>query len=301
MMPAASVVIRGPSLGRLLGSWTLDPSLLAVLLALAVAYAAGARRVRGWPPARTLAFSAGLAVLAAALLSGIDAYADELLSIHMVQHILLLLVAPVLLLWAAPVRLALAAGGPGLRRAAARLLHARLARVASRPAFGVTALSVVVLATQFTGIFELSLRDPTVHAIEHAAYFWAGMLCFAPLVAADPLPRPPGPLARFSWLMVVMTVMVAVGVVFTYANTLRYPYYAAPARALHASALADQQLAGIIMWFGGGLLGAALALALVIQALVAEERRPRRRDRYSFPESRAAALDAERPESAVAP
>ena len=55
-----------------------------------------------------------------------------------------------------------------------------------------TLLCAVMLGTQFTGIFELSLRNQTVHAFEHAAYFWSGMLCFAPLIAADPLPRPPG-------------------------------------------------------------------------------------------------------------
>ena len=279
----AAAVIREVSVDRLLGTWTLDPGLLAFLSVAAALYLLGARRVRGgWPLPRTSAFLAGLAVLAVALLSGIDAYSDYLLSVHMVQHTLLLMVAPVLLLWAAPVRLALASGGHGVRRGVGGLLHTRVVRLASRPAVGVTVLCVVMLGTQFTGIFELSLRNQTVHAFEHAAYFWSGILCFAPLIAADPLPRPPGALARFSWLMVVMTVMVVIGAVFTYENTVRYPYYLAPARALHTSALADQQLAGVVMWFGGGLLGAALALGLLIQALLAEERRQRRRDRYLF-------------------
>ena len=57
--------------------------------------------------------------------------------------------------------------------------------------------------------------------------------------------------------------MVVVGAVLTFDNAVRYPHYLAPARALHISALADQQLAGVVMWFGGGLLGAALTLGLV--------------------------------------
>ena len=61
-----------------------------------------------------------------ALLSGIDAYADDLLSVHMVQHMLLMMVAPVLLLWGAPVRLALARQSrPSGRRAIGALLHTR--------------------------------------------------------------------------------------------------------------------------------------------------------------------------------
>lgn len=290
----ATASIHALTVGRLLGRWTVDPGLLAVLAAAAVLYVWGARRARhGWPLARTAAFLAGLAVLAVALLSGIDAYSDDLLSVHMVQHTLLLMVAPVLLLWAAPVRLALASASHGVRRGVGRLLHTRAVRLASRPVVGVTILCVVMLGTQFTGIFELSLRDQTVHAFEHAAYFWSGVLCFAPLIAADPLPRPPGALARFSWLMVVMTVMVVIGAVLTYENTVRYPYYLAPARALQTSALADQQLAGVVMWFGGGLLGAVLALGLVIQALFAEERRQRRRDLYLPTDSQAPVLSTD--------
>ena len=81
--------------------------------------------------------------------------------------------------------------------------------------------------TYFTGLFELSLRNPTVHALEHAAFFWSGVLCFAPLIAADPLPRPPGALARFGWLMVVMTAMVVVGALLSFDGSVRYPSYLA--------------------------------------------------------------------------
>ena len=73
-----------------------------------------------------------------------------------------------------------------------------------------------MLVTYLTGLFELSLRNQTVHALEHAAFFWSGVLCFAPLVAADPLPRPAGALARFGWLMVVMTAMVVVGALLSF-------------------------------------------------------------------------------------
>jgi cytochrome c oxidase assembly factor CtaG len=275
-------LLARPSLGRLLGTWNVDPGLIAVLAACATAYLLAARRVRGgWPRMRSVAFLAGLAVLATALLSGIDSYADDLLSVHMAEHMLLMMVAPVLLVWSAPVRLALAASPRRGRRAIAAVLHRRAVAFATRPAFGATLLCTVMLATYLTGLFELSLRDQTVHAIEHAAFFWSGVVCFAPLVAADPLPRPPGALARLGWLMVVMTAMVGLGALLSFDTAVRYPYYLAPARALHVSALADQQLAGVVMWFGGGILGAVLTLVLVTQALIAEERRQRRRERYA--------------------
>ena len=105
-----TATIGSPSLERLLGTWNVDPGLIAVLAGCAVGYLLAARRVRGgWPRSRSALFLAGLAVLATALLSGIDTYADDLLSVHMVQHMLLMMVAPVLIVWSAPVRLALAA------------------------------------------------------------------------------------------------------------------------------------------------------------------------------------------------
>ena len=73
--------------------------------------------------------------MATALLSGIDTYADYLLSVHMVEHMLLMMVAPVLIAWGAPVRLALAACGRG-RRAIAVAAAPPRGQLATRPAFG---------------------------------------------------------------------------------------------------------------------------------------------------------------------
>ena len=71
-------------------------------------------------------------------------------------------------------------------------------RVLTRPACGFALLCTVVLATHLTGLFELALRDQTVHDFEHAAYFWSGVCASLPLLAADPLPHPPSAIARFS-------------------------------------------------------------------------------------------------------
>jgi len=283
--------ISGPNVGRLLGAWMLEPAPVAALVLAGALYLVGAARTRArWPLWRTASFLAGLLVLASALESGIDQYAEELLSVHMVQHMLLLMVAPALLLWGAPVRLALAASGRRGRRVIRSVLHHRAVRIASRPAVGVSALCCVLVGTYFTGLFEISLRDPVVHQAEHAAYFLTGMICLAPLIAADPLPRPPGALARFAWLTAVMTAMTVVGVILTFGHTIRYPYYLGPARALHVSALADQQRAGALMWVGGGVAGGLLTVVIVMRALLLEERRQRRRDSYAHEASPAGAL-----------
>jgi cytochrome c oxidase assembly factor CtaG len=277
------VSVHDPGLGQLLGSWQLDPGPVAALGAAALLYAAGVRRApRGWPVVRLAAFLGGLATLAVALLSGLDTYSERLLTVHMAQHLLLMLLAPALLLSGAPVRLALAAGPPWCRRAVSWLLQLPALRMLAKPALGFAALAAVTLATHLTGIYETALRDPRVHALEHAAFFWAGVLFLAPLAGSDPLPRRPGPLSRFAWLMAGTVAMAVPGALLAFGTTVRYRFYLPEARSLRISALTDQHLAGAVMWIGGGLAMFALALGVVMRALLAEERRQRRREAHAL-------------------
>ena len=201
-----------PTLTRLLGDWQLDPTMLGICSIAATVYAYGAiRSHKSWSRARSASFLAGLLVLSEALLSGIDAYSDELLSVHVIQHLLLILVAPTLLLWGAPVRLALRSSSPAARARIGWMLRRAWVRFLTRPAFGFVLFTIVMLTTHLTGVYELALRNPTVHSLEHAAYFWSGVIFLLPLVAADPVPHPPGAIVRFSWLMAAMTVDVHSG------------------------------------------------------------------------------------------
>jgi cytochrome c oxidase assembly factor CtaG len=230
--------------------------------------------------------------VAIALMSGIDADSERLLSVHMVQHLLLSLLGPTLLLCAAPVRLALASGSRELRATLAALLSSPLVRKLTHPAVGLALFALVQLATHLTGLFELALEDPWIHAFEHGAYFWSGVLLLAPLIAADPLPHAPAPLARFAWTMGAMTAMAIPGAVLTFDPTVRYPFYLAPARALGRSAIEDQHIAGAIMWVGSGVAMFAFALSVTMTAMLAEERRQRRRELYIDAGKAASELDA---------
>jgi cytochrome c oxidase assembly factor CtaG len=272
-----------PTLARMLGSWQLDPGVLAVCAATAGFYGWGVvRSGKHWPLWRAACFMVGLLVLVTALESGIDAYSDELLSVHVVQHLLLILLAPALLLWGAPVRLALSACSPAGRGVIGAVLRQRWVRILTRPACGFALFTIVVLVTHLTGLYEVALRDQTVHAFEHAAYFWAGALFLLPILAADPIPRPPSAIARFCWLMAAMTVMFIPAALFMFEEHVRYPFYLAPARALHVSALANQHAAGMIMLFAGGVAMAALAILVAMEAMIREERRQLRRDSYLY-------------------
>lgn len=272
------------SLARLFSRWSLAPTLTVALALVAALYLLAAVRVRG-SPWRACSFAAGLACVATALLSGIDGNAERFLSVHMYQHMLLLVGAPVFFVLAAPLRLALAALPPCGRRALAQVLHGRVTRALSRPPVGLATFAAVVLGTHLSGFYELALREPPLHELEHAAYLFAGLVLLAPLIAADPLPRPPAALARFGWLMAAMVATSVPGALLSFSRSLRYPSYAAFSSP-HA-ALADQQLAGAVMWVGGGIALFALALYVVLDALLAEERRQRRRELYEAGAARA--------------
>jgi putative membrane protein len=270
-----------PSIGELAGGWQLDPGLLASAAAALGAYAWGVARVervargrgRAWPPGRAACFALGVAALLVALCSGLDGWADRLLSVHMVQHLVLTLVAAPLLVAGAPVALALRTLPRNQARGLARALRSRPARALAHPLCAFALLPALMLASHLTGIYELTLRHPLAHAAEHLAFLGAALLFWLPVLGAEPLPHRPGPLGRLLYLLLAMPAMAAPGVVLTSDESVRYSAYLAPARALRIDALADQHAAGAIMWVAGSALAGLLTVLAVWLALEEEERR----------------------------
>jgi cytochrome c oxidase assembly factor CtaG len=259
------------------GAWGLDG---AAALALGL-YAWGVRRCRTWPAARSAAFAGGVACALVALQSGIDAFDDRLLSVHMVQHMLLLLLVPLLLLAGRPQTLALRALAPRRRRSLARALVSL--RALSSPYVGLSIFSVVLLAWHVPALYEATLSHPLLHELEHALLLLAGLSFWSPLLDADPLAsRRIGGLGRIAYLLAAMPSMALLGAYLNRAATLVYPAYRAPARALGVSAIADQQQAAAIMWVGGGFFIAVVGLWIAMSAISAEERRQRAREHHAL-------------------
>lgn len=253
------------------------PAWLA-LGAAGAAYAWGVRRAGRWPRARSVAFAAALAALALALAPGLDAAAEQRLSLHMVQHLLISLVAAPLAVWSAPVRLLLGAQRPRARRRTARALHAAPLRALAHPLVGLTLFAGVAAGAHVPALYEAALRDPVLHGAEHAAFFWSAIALWIPLIAADPVPRRVGAIGRVGVLMAAMAAMAAAGGWLAGAQTVLYDSYRAPAARLGIDPLADQGTAGGVMWIGGMALIAPLLLALAWRALADEERRQLVRD-----------------------
>jgi cytochrome c oxidase assembly factor CtaG len=271
--------VNTPSLASLLVShwqpaWTVDAGAGACV----GLYVWGTRRVgTRWPRERTASLLAGVACIVIALQSGVGAYDDQLLSVHMIQHMLLLLAAPLLVLGGRPVILALRAL-PARRRGALAAMLYRLAPV-TRPAVCLTVFSAVLVLTHLPSFYDAALRHPALHEAEHALYVVAGLLLWWPLVDGDPVPAHRlGGLGRLVYMLATMPAMALVGAYLNRHPTLLYPAYGPPARAMGISAVADQQQAGAVMWVAGSMIVVAVGLWAVIAALVAEERRQQARE-----------------------
>jgi len=237
--------------------WSLDPSLVYVALAAGL-YVLGSRGRNRPQPLQALAFAASLLTIVIALDSPIDDYADDLFWVHMLQHILLLTVAPPLLLlgrpwprmWRAlPFELRTKAG-----RTIVRSRWVAPVRALARPIPAWILFNVTLIGWHIPGAYDATLTSGVIHALEHAMFFFIGLLFWARVIDPGPL-RP-----RLIWPMRVAYAASAMIVGWMLAITLVmvqhpiYGYYAAlPARPGGISALTDQQLAAGMMWVPGSI------------------------------------------------
>ncbi len=276
--------MSAPSLPSLLVShWTMSATVLVPTFTLAALYLVGARRLAGrWPLHRTASFLVGIACVLVALQSGIDGYDDQLLSVHMIQHMLLLVAAPPLFLLGRPVILALRSLPPRRRPSLVGALDRTRGATAPLPALA--AFAAVILLTHLPWFYDATLRHPALHDAEHALYIAAGLVMWSPLLDGDPVPRHRlNGLGKLIYLIVAMMPMALVGAYLNRHATLVYPPYGSPARALGVSALDDQAQAGAIMWVIGGVVMTAVGLWSALAAMVAEEQRLRAREAREVP------------------
>jgi putative membrane protein len=254
--------------------WTLE---LQAALYCGIYLGAAWRSSGRWPARRTLSFLAGVGCVTVALQSGIDTYDDRLLSVHMVQHMLLLLLAPLLLLGGRPTLLVLRSLSGPRRRAFAGALR-RLSRYLSPPVCLVV-FAAVLVGTHLPSFYDATLRHPVLHDLEHVGYLLAGTLMWWPILGGDPVPanRLSG-FGRLIYMLAVMPPMALIGAYLDREPTLVYPPYGPAGHAFGANALVDQAQAGAIMWVAGSMVVSAVGLWAAFAALLAEERRQQARD-----------------------
>jgi cytochrome c oxidase assembly factor CtaG len=225
---------------------------------------------------------AGLATILVALVSAVDLYAGSLLTVHMVQHLLLAMVAPPLLALGAPVTLILRAATPNVRqRLILPVLHSRFVRAVSSPFVVWPLFAIVMWFTHFSLLYNAALEDPALHVLEHAIFVGAGILFWWPVVAADPIPRRMGYAGRLAYVLLQMPLNAAVGLAIYFAPTVLYPHYGSLERTWGLDALTDQRIGGLLMWAVGDLILLAALPLLVTAWMHADIRRSQQLDARS--------------------
>jgi cytochrome c oxidase assembly factor CtaG len=237
----------------ILRSWSFDPITVLGVVAAAALYLRGVVRVRpagtSFPGWRMACFMSGLGVVYLALQSPIHAYSDRLLSVHMVQHLLLTLVAAPLMVLGTPILLALRASSPSFReRILAPLVRSRVSALLSRPVVSWSLFTLALWASHFSNLYEEALGSEIVHGLEHVWYLFTAVLFWRPIVGLDPGPSRISHPARLLYVFLAMPQMAFLGLAIYSSDQVLYPHYLVTAPVLGTSALADQHLAGAIMW-----------------------------------------------------
>jgi len=227
-------------------------------------------------PRARLAFFAGLGVVVAALTGPIDAAVTTSFSIHMVQHLLITMVAPPLLLLGAPITLALQAWPGTPRRWLLATLRSGPARLFGNPLVAWALFFVVLWGIHFTWIYEAALHNNGLHALEHIVLLVTSLLFWMPIVRADPAPSGLSYPARILYLFVAMPAMAFLGLTIVSSRLVLYPTYAHAEGV--ARALADQRAAGAIMWAGTMVLIVPALGFVLLDWVRADEREAARVD-----------------------
>src|SRR5690349_13376377 len=221
-------------------------------------------------------FVMGYTALVVALISPLHSVGEQFFSVHMVQHLLLSLVAPPLLLlsgsmpvllWALPRKdratVGRLIGQPGPIRSALQFL--------TRPLVALT----LFVATQWIwhqpGAYDLALENRWAHYFEHVSFFLTAVAFWWPVIGAPPLRSPLNYPARLGYTFVGWLPNSILGAGIALARAPLYPHYVASAQQTGIDPLFDQQLAGLIMWVPGDLVFAVILLILFAAYMRDEE------------------------------
>jgi cytochrome c oxidase assembly factor CtaG len=234
----------------LLTSWTIAPLQLVPIALIAIAYGLRARTLAGRgqpvPGWRIGLFALGIVLLLVAVASPIAAVAEEeLFAFHMVQHLLLGDLAPLCIL----------AGltGPLLRPILALPGVMRL-KVFANPFVALPVWAANLAIWHLPALYEASVTNGAVHALQHTAFFSAGIVLWLPVLETLPAPEWFGTGWKLAYVVGVRLVGTLLGNVFVWAGEAFYDVYDTGSKYLGLSPEADQSLAGSIMMLEGSIV-----------------------------------------------
>ena len=263
-------------------SWGADPTFLTPVVLLTWWYLRGLRqwpeRSRPHPHWRTAMFLSGVALLVLAQESPLDRLAAHHLTFHMVQHEVVMMLAVPALLLGAPATPVLRGMPRWLRQGVVRPvagsgLGRGLYEGLTSPGIAAVAFIASVWAWHLVpGWYDAALRQPALHAFQHATFATAAALFWWNIIEAPPHRPRLEAMPRILYLVVVGAAKDGAAAFIVFASTPLYQEYAHVARIVDWSTLRDQQLGGLVMWVPSTLLMLAVAGAVFLSWYAAQER-----------------------------
>jgi len=268
MQPVYQAVLR---------SWAIPPAATFALALTALLY------LRGWwllrraglpylPSWRAFSFLLGLFSLWVALASPLDTFSGFVLTAHMLQHMLLMMVAPPLVLLGAPL-IPLVRGLPifAAREFAGPFLNwsvaNRIGHTLTNPACALLLMGGAMFAWHTPALYELALASASWHEVEHACFFVTSIIFWWPVVQPWPSRAQWPRWAMVPYLLVADLQNTALSAILVFSDRVLYPSYAAIPRLFGFSAQEDQAAAGAIMWVVGSLAFIVPAIVIAVQCL----------------------------------
>lgn len=244
-----------------LNQWDLSVVPIILLLIAGSLYARDVSRAPSWPRNRSVCFASGLLVTFIATQSFIGVFDAEYFSDHMIQHLLLIMVAAPLFALSAPLDLAYQAGDATIRR----WLDSRFMAGVTHPLFAFALYAAFIPFAHLTGFMNLMLQHAWLHHLEHVGFLVVGYLFFR---VAFGLERGytlhPG--LRLVYVMAAVPVDTFTGLVLSMESRIPFSSYraSAPTGSSTAWQLSNIKLGGAIMWIGGDALMLLVCIPMAV-------------------------------------
>jgi putative membrane protein len=260
-------------------SWTFAPGVVLALALYVVVYVVRWQRARTpdepHPPSagRLLVFLAGIVVLVVALISPIDALGEQILAMHMVQHVLLLDIAPILLILGLT---------KVLLRPATRRIHAVEQRVGwlASPLFAVFLYSAAMWVWHVPALYDAAAEHSVVHVLEHVTFTGAGFLYWWHLLSPVSTRLRREGTTPIVYMVSTKATVGFLGILLTFAPNAIFSYYENQPEYWGLDADADQALAGVIMAIEQSIVMGIALVVLFTRMLAQSEREEQRLERY---------------------
>jgi putative membrane protein len=264
-------------------SWTLEPSVIIGICALMALYVMGWRRARGngtqptpahapgW--GRLTLFCLGMLAVVAALLSPVDVLGEQLLVMHMTQHLLLLDIAPILVI--------LSFNKVLLRPVTRRIqVIERRAGFFGSPVFAVMAYAGAMYGWHIPAAYDAALHNTTVHAVEHLCFAFAGSLYWWHVLSPIRARRRLTGLGPIAYMTSTKLLVGALGIWLAFSTSPVYPFYAHHPHYWGLSPVTDQNVAGLVMALEQSLVMGIALVWLIYRMFSEAEAEQQRRERY---------------------